>query len=48
MLRVSDFISISTQLVFSASQIIKEGSENAGLGKYEKGHDDPVTEVFLF
>ena len=45
MLKMGEFISVASQLAYSACEIIKEASQNKDLKKYNKGFNDPVTEV---
>jgi hypothetical protein len=42
-----DYISVVTQLAFKACQVAKECAEDPKLKKYEKGINDPVTEVCM-
>jgi hypothetical protein len=38
-------VSVVTHLAFKAAAIVKECAENPNLQKYEKGYNDPVTDV---
>jgi hypothetical protein len=39
------YVSVVSALCFKASQFAKECAENPDLGKYDKGSNDPVTDV---
>jgi hypothetical protein len=41
------FLSLSLKLGLEACNIIKQASIDKNLKKYEKGHDDHVTEVIF-
>lgn len=47
-LNIRKFISVTAQLAFEASRIIRDVYESGNLHKVMKGFNDPVTEVFPF
>ena len=44
-LNLKHYVSVLAQLSFQAAQFAKECAENPDLGKYDKGGNDPVTDV---
>lgn len=44
-INLKHYVSVVSQLVFKAAQIVKECAENPELKKYDKGGNDPVTDV---
>jgi len=46
-LNLKHYVSVVTHLAFKASAIVKECAENPNLKKYEKGINDPVTDVVI-
>jgi hypothetical protein len=46
-IKLRDYLSVVADLTFKACQIAKECAENPNLKKYEKGVNDPVTEVLM-
>ena len=46
-LNLTHYVSVLSHLTFRACEIAKECAENPLLKKYEKGVNDPVTEVII-
>lgn len=46
-MNLKHYVSVVSCLAFKCAHIVKDCSENPNLKKYNKGVDDPVTDVIL-
>ena len=46
-INLKHYVSVMSHLCLTASTFAKECAENPNLGKYDKGGNDPVTDVFV-